>query len=135
MTATTAVCLFLVVLAGCLFHPRCVNTIDRIQARLEALVFDNAQHKPDINRIDRSLRGIEGENDYRSLSLRVHECEQKLGALIDARNGLVVVSDGFLAESLGTIALLLDHLGLEIQEPTTVTTPRRLVPKSKGEDK
>ena len=129
MTATTAVCLFLVVLAGCLFHPRCVNTIDRIQARLEALVFDNAQHKPDINRIDRSLRGIEGENDYRSLSLRVHECEQKLGG---AHNGLVAVSAEFLAESLGTIALLLDHLGLEIQEPTTVTTPRRLVPKPKG---
>ena len=27
------------------------------------------------------------------------------------------------------ITLILDHLGLEIQEPTTTTTPRRLVPK------
>ena len=132
MTATTAVCLFLVVLAGGLLHLSCVNRLDRIQAWLERLAFDNAQHKLDINRIDRYLRVIEGENDYRSLSLRVHECEQKLGALVDAHNGVAAISDWLAAESVDTSALIIDHLGFEIQEPTTVTTPRRLVPKSKG---
>lgn len=34
-----------------------------------------------------------------------------------------------IAEQRRDITLILDHLGLEIQEPTTTTTPRRLVPK------
>lgn len=34
-----------------------------------------------------------------------------------------------IAEQRCDITLILDHLGLEIQEPTATTTPRRLVPK------
>ena len=53
----------------------------------------------------------------------------KLCAVIDAHNGVVGAINWLAAESLDTSALILDHLGLEIQEPTTTTTPRRLVPK------
>ena len=47
----------------------------------------------------------------------------------DEDNCLVGAIIWLTPESLDTSALVLDHLGLEIQEPTTTTTPRRLVPK------
>lgn len=53
----------------------------------------------------------------------------KLCAVIDAHNGVVGAINWLTSESLDTSAPILEHLGLEIQEPTTTTTPRRLVPK------
>jgi len=112
MTPTTAIWIYLVILTGYFIwlRIRVSDRLDRIRAGFEGLAFDNTQHKLDIKQRDRYLRGMEGENDYRGLSLRIYECEGKLQ----------------------DVALLFDHLALEIQEPTTTTTPRRLVTKGKG---
>ena len=115
MTPTTAIWIYLVILTGYFIwlQIRVSDRFDRIRAGFEGLAFDNTQHELSIKRMDRYLRGIDGEYDYRGLSLRICECER----------------------GLQDVALIFDHLDLEIQEPATVTTPRRLVPKGKGGEK
>ena len=46
---------------------------------------------------------------------------------------VLMAATAVIAEQRRDIALILDHLGLEVQEPTTTTTPRRLVPKAQHE--
>ena len=107
MMSTMAIWAFLGVLSGYLVYLG-TEKIARLELGLDALALDNPQHKFDIGELYRRVGKQEEEAlGYLGLALRVHECEQKLQ----------------------DVSLLLDHLGLEVQEPTT--TPRRLVPKGK----
>ena len=46
---------------------------------------------------------------------------------------VLMAAAAVIAEQRRDIALILDHFGLEVQEPKTETTPRRLVPKVQHE--
>lgn len=87
---------------------------------LVALAYDAKEFRGRVRAAEKDIRHVsEGVNRH-----EIELCDQIrdiLGAHVRACEvGLDLVC-------------ILDHLGLEIQEPTTMTTPRRLVPKERHE--
>ena len=83
------------------------EALDRHKRLIDCIAFDSNQCRIDIERIRKRQVEQESWREALDVAFRIGNCEAQLQR----------------------VALILDHLGLEIQEPTTTTTPRRLVPK------
>ena len=83
------------------------ETLDKHKRWIDCIAFDRNQCRIDIERIRKRQVEQESWREALDVAFRIGNCEAQLQC----------------------VALILDHLGLEIQEPTTATTPRRLVPK------
>jgi len=75
------------------------------------------------------LLGDKMEAELKRLDSRCDDALDIIARCDHATFKVLKAATAVIAEQRCDITLILDHLGLEIQEPTTTTTPRRLVPK------
>jgi hypothetical protein len=75
------------------------------------------------------LLGDKMEAELKRLDSRCDDALDIIARCDHATVKVLKAATAMITEQHRDIALILDHLGLEIQEPTTTTTPRRLVPK------